>query len=61
MVDDVSQEGLRVLLRGEGVSFPAVKTWKASADPDYDASTARVEHLDAIATVRWRPSRASRR
>src|SRR5215813_2642673 len=49
VVDDISHEGLRVLLRDEGVSFQAVKTWKASADPDYDAKKARVEHLYAIA------------
>ena len=48
-VDDISHEGLRVLLRDEGVSFQAVKTWKASADPDYQAKKARVEHLYAIA------------
>jgi transposase len=49
VVDDISHEGLRVLLRDEGVSFQAVKTWKAPADPDYDAKKARVEHLYAIA------------
>ncbi|MCL2586380.1 MAG: IS630 family transposase [Streptosporangiales bacterium] len=49
VVDDISHEGLRVLLRDEGVSFQAVKTWKASADPDYAAKKARVEHLYAIA------------
>ena len=27
VVDDISHEGLRVLLRDEGVSFQAVKTW----------------------------------
>ena len=45
MVDDISHEGLRELLHAEGVSFQAVKTWKASADPDYAAKKARVEHL----------------
>ncbi|GAA1543993.1 hypothetical protein GCM10009730_61390 [Streptomyces albidochromogenes] len=49
MVDDISHEGLRVLLREEGVSFQRVKTWKASRDPDYEAKKARVEHLYAIA------------
>nr|WP_245641237.1 hypothetical protein [Streptomyces megasporus] len=49
MVDDVGHEGLRVLLRAEGVSFPRVKTWKTSRDPDYAAKKARVEHLYAIA------------
>ena len=49
MVDDISHEGLRVLLREEGVSFQRVKTWKTSRDPDYAAKKARVEHLYAIA------------
>jgi transposase len=49
VVDDISHEGLRVLLREEGVSFQRVKTWKASKDPDYAAKKARVEHLYAIA------------
>ncbi len=30
VVDDISHEGLRELLRAENVSFQAVKTWKAS-------------------------------
>ncbi|WP_326647301.1 IS630 family transposase [Streptomyces sp. NBC_01750] len=49
VVDDISHEGLRVLLREEGVSFQRVKTWKASRDPDYAAKKPRVEHLYAIA------------
>jgi transposase len=49
VVDDISHEGLRILLREEGVSFQRVKTWKASRDPDYAAKKARVEHLYAIA------------
>ena len=49
VVEDISHEGLRELLRAEGVSFQGVKTWKASADPDYAAKKARVEHLYAIA------------
>jgi hypothetical protein len=48
-VDDISREGLRTLLRGEGVTFQRIKTWKASADPDYAVKKARVEHLYAIA------------
>ena len=35
VVDDISHEGLRTLLREEGVTFQRVKTWKASKDPDY--------------------------
>ncbi len=49
VVDDISHEGLRVLLRAEGVTFQRLKTWKASKDPDYAAKKARVEHLYAIA------------
>ncbi|MCX4749215.1 IS630 family transposase [Kitasatospora sp. NBC_01287] len=49
VVDDISHEGLRILLREEGVSFQRIKTWKTSRDPDYAAKKARVEHLYAIA------------
>lgn len=35
VVDDISHEGLWVLLAEEGVSFQRLKTWKASRDPDY--------------------------
>ncbi|GAA5060303.1 hypothetical protein GCM10023336_36940 [Streptomyces similanensis] len=49
VVDDISHEGLRVLLRKEGFSFQCVKTWKSSNDPDYSAKKVRVEHLYAIA------------
>ncbi|KPI30673.1 hypothetical protein OV320_0336 [Actinobacteria bacterium OV320] len=49
VVDDISHEGLRILLREEGVTFQRVKTWKSSKDPDCAAKKARVEHLYAIA------------
>ena len=49
VVDDISHEGLRELLRAENVSFQAVKTWKASADPNYAAKKARMDDLYAIA------------
>src|SRR3954463_14625254 len=49
VVDDISHEGLRLVLRDEDVSFQAVKTFKASTDPDYDAKTGRVLELYAIA------------
>ena len=49
VVDDISHEGLRVLLRQEGVTFQRLKTWKASKDPRYAAKKARVEQLYAIA------------
>src|SRR5947208_15524480 len=35
VVDDISHEGLRALLRKEEVSFQAIKTVKVSNDPDY--------------------------
>ncbi|GAB2604567.1 hypothetical protein GCM10027168_41890 [Streptomyces capparidis] len=49
MVDDISHEGLRIVLREEGVSFQRLKSWKTSRDPDYAAKKARVERLYAIA------------
>ena len=49
VVDDISHEGLRVLLRQEGVSFHRVKTWKVPKDPRYAEKKARVEQLYAIA------------
>ena len=49
VVDDISHEGLRLVLRDEDVSFQAVKTFKASTDPDYEAKTGRVLELYAIA------------
>jgi transposase len=49
VVDDISHEGLRVLLCQEGVSFQRLKTWKASKDPLYAEKKARIEHLYAIA------------
>ena len=45
VVDDISHEGLRALLRTEQVSFPAVKTYKASTDPDYEPKKNRVLEL----------------
>ena len=42
VVDDISHEGLRVLLREEGVSFQVIKTFKASNDPDFEAKKNRV-------------------
>src|ERR671936_2058935 len=35
VVDDISHEGLRILLRQEGVTFQRLKTWKACKDPRY--------------------------
>jgi transposase len=58
VVDDISHEGLRTLLREEGVSFQRIRTWKASKDPDDAAKKARVEHLYAIADREVMPGAA---
>jgi len=42
VVDDISHEGLRVLLREEGVSFQVIKTFKASNDPDFETKAAEI-------------------
>ena len=55
VVDDISHEGLRVLLRAEGVTFQRLKTWKASNDSRYAAKKARVERLYAIADCEAAP------
>jgi transposase len=49
VVEDISHEGLRTLLREEGVTFQRLKTWKVSKDPHYAAKKARIEYLYAIA------------
>src|SRR3954464_2165741 len=49
VVDDISHEGLGVLLREEGVSFQVIKTFKASNDPDFEAKKNRVLELYDIA------------
>jgi transposase len=55
VVDDISHEGLRVLLREEGVSFQRIKTWKVSNDPDFEAKKNRVLELYAIADGQVQP------
>src|SRR3954449_2470391 len=45
VVDDISHEGLRGLLREEGVSFQRLKTWKRSRDPAFEARKNRILHL----------------
>jgi transposase len=55
VVDDISHEGLRVLLREEGVSFQAVKTWKESNDPDFEAKKNRILQLYDIADGKIEP------
>jgi transposase len=55
VVDDISHEGLRALLREEGVSFQAIKTFKVSNDPDYEAKKNRVLELYDIADGKAKP------
>jgi transposase len=47
VVEDISHEGLRELLREAGVSVQRLKTWKRSRDPDYEAKKNRILHLYA--------------
>jgi transposase len=55
VVDDISHEGLRDLLRKEGVRFQVIKTWKTSTDPDYEAKKNRVLELYDIADGKTAP------
>src|SRR5271168_5303215 len=57
VVDDISHEGLRVLLREEGVSFQVIKTYKQSTDPDFEAKKNRVLELYEIADGKRKPKR----
>ncbi len=57
VVDDISHEGLRVLLREEGVSFQVIKTWKQSNDPDFEEKKTRILELYAIADGTARPGK----
>ncbi len=52
MVDDISIEGLREILRAEGVSSQRMKTWKNSRDPEYAVKKARVERCTPPPTAR---------
>ena len=49
VVDDISHEGLRSVLREEGVSYQVIKTWKHSSDPDFEEKKNRVLELNEIA------------
>ncbi len=45
IVESISEERLRKILREEAVSFRAVKTWKTSHDPKFDAKVRRLRAL----------------
>jgi hypothetical protein len=55
VVDDISHEGLRVLLREEGVSFQVIETFKQSSDPDFETKKNRVLELYDIADGKAKP------
>lgn len=55
VVEDISHEGLRALLREEGVSFQRLKTFKHSNDLDFEPKQARVLELYAIADGHAKP------
>jgi transposase len=55
VVDDISHEGLRVLLREEGVSFQRLKTFKVSNDPDFEAKKNRVLDLYDLVDGKTKP------
>jgi transposase len=57
VVDDISHEGLRLILREEGVSFQVIKTWKQSTDPDFEAKKNRVLELYEIADGKAKPKK----
>ena len=56
VVDDISHEGLREVLKKEQVSFQAIKTFKQSDDPDYEPKKNRVLELYDIAEGRAEPA-----
>ena len=58
VVDDISHEGLRLLLREEGVSFQVIKTWKQSSDPDVETKKNRVLELYDIADGKAKPKKS---
>jgi len=57
VVDDISHEGLRQLLREEGVSFQAVRSWKRSNDPP--SSRRRTGSWSCTRSPMGSPSRAA--
>src|SRR5437764_10486828 len=56
VVDDISHEGLRAVLRKEQVSFQVIKTFKQSNDPDYEAKKNRALDLYDIADGKAEPA-----
>jgi transposase len=57
VIDDISHEGLRTLLREEGVTFQVIKTWKQSNDPDFESKKNRILEIYAIADGKAKPDK----
>ena len=55
VVDDISHEGLRLLLHQEGVSFQVIKSFKQSNDAEFEAKKNRILELYAIADGKATP------
>ena len=56
VVDDISHEGLRALLREEGVILSSDQDLEASSDPDFEAKKNRI----SCTCTRWPTARRSR-
>ena len=52
VVEDISHEGLRALLHEEGASFQALKSWKESNNPGFEAKKNRILELYDLADAR---------
>jgi transposase len=61
VIDDISHEGLRALLREEGVTFQRLKTWKTSTDPAMRSRRPGSSTYTRSPTVRSSPSPANQR
>jgi len=50
VVNDLSHECLRVLLREEGMPFQVLETWKQATNPDVEAK--KIRFVEPCATAR---------
>jgi hypothetical protein len=48
VVEDISHEGFRILLREEGVTFQRLKTWKGSTDVEIAYTPTNSSRLNRI-------------
>ena len=56
VVEDISHEGLRALLHEEGASFQALKSWKESNNPGFEAKKNRILELYDLADGKAQPA-----